>query len=177
VFFGLSVPEAQREALASHLAVCAAIAPAFRWVPPDNLHLTVRFLGSVERAVADGIAERLAAASLPAFEVELGDAGVFRHGRRVRVVWIGLRSGVERAREVAARVEAECATAGLEPDTRAFRPHLTLARSRRINGDILPALPPAPQLEPWRAQELVLFRSHLGRAGAVYEPLRSLRLG
>jgi 2'-5' RNA ligase len=170
------MPEGQRRQLAPYLAGCAAIAPAFRWVAPDNLHITLRFIGSVERVLVDGITERLAAASLPAFDVELGDSGVFRRGRQVRVVWIGLSSGVEPARELAARVEAECVTAGLQPETRAFQPHLTLARSRHRNGDILPALPPAPRLEPWRAQELVLYRSHLGRAGAVYEPLLSLRL-
>lgn len=175
-FFGLPVPEEQREALGRHLAACASIAPGFRWVVPANLHLTVRFIGSVEPELVDGIAERLEAAGLRGFELELGDLGTFKRGRLVRVVWVGLRSGAQHAVELAARVEAECARAGLEPEARGFQPHLTLARARDRDGDVLPALPDAPRVEPWRAQELVLYQSRLGRAGAVYEPRRVLRL-
>jgi 2'-5' RNA ligase len=83
---------------------------------------------------------------------------------------------VEGARELAAQVEAECVGAGLIPQTRTFQPHLTLARARAREGAQLPALPDPPRLEPWRADELVLFRSHLGRAGSVYESLRTIRL-
>lgn len=175
-FFGLPLPEERREALGRHLAACAAIAPGFRWVVPANLHLTVRFIGSVEAELVDGIAERLEAAGMRAFELELGDLGTFKRGRLVRVVWLGLRSGAQQAVELAAQVEAECARAGLETEARGFQPHLTLARARDRDGDVLPALPEAPRVEPWRAQELVLYQSRLGRAGAVYEPRRVLRL-
>jgi 2'-5' RNA ligase len=175
-FFGLPVPEMRRESLARYLAACASIAPGFRWVAAANLHLTVRFIGSVERELVDGIAERLEATGLRGFELELGDLGTFKRGRLVRVVWVGLRSGAQQAVELAARVEAECSRAGLEPEARGFQPHLTLARARDHAGDVLPALPEAPRVEPWRAHELVLYQSRLGRAGAVYEPRRALRL-
>jgi 2'-5' RNA ligase len=175
-FFGLPVPEEQRELLGRHLAACASIAPAFRWIVPANLHLTIRFIGSVERNLVDGIAERLEAAGLRSFELELGDLGTFKRGRLVRVVWVGLRSGAQQAIDLAARVEAECARAGLEPEARAFEPHLTLARASGREGDVLPPLPEPPRVEPWSAQELVLYQSRLGRAGAVYEPRRVLRL-
>ncbi len=175
-FFGLPVPEAQREELGRYLAACASIAPAFRWVVPANLHLSVRFIGTVERERVDGIADRLAGAELRGFELELGDLGTFKRGRLVRVVWLGLRSGAEPAIALAARVEAECAGAGLESEARAFQPHLTLARARARDGDVLPPLAQAPRVEPWHARELVLYQSRLARAGAVYEPLRVLRL-
>ncbi len=175
-FFGLPVPETRRESLSRYLEACASISPEFRWVVAANLHLTVRFIGSVERELVDGIADSLGAAGLRGFELELGDLGTFRRGRLVRVVWLGLRSGAEQGVELAARVEAACARAGLEPEERAFQPHLTLARARGRDGGVLPVLPEAPRVEPWRARELVLYQSRLGRAGAVYEPLRVLRL-
>ena len=175
-FFGLPVPEAQREILTGYVAECAAMTPEFRWVAPGNLHLTVRFLGSVEKRTADGIAGRLAEQKLDGFDLELGEVGTFKRGRLVRVVWIGLRRGLKAARELAAAVEAECARAGLEAEARPFQPHLTLARARGREGLVLPSLPPAPSLEAWRAGELVLYQSHLGRPGPVYQPLRSLRL-
>jgi RNA 2',3'-cyclic 3'-phosphodiesterase len=175
-FFGLPVPEPQRQLLGPYLAACGAKAPEFRWVPASNLHLTVRFIGSIERSAVDGIADRLAERPLSSFELELGEVGTFKRGRLVRVVWLQVRAGAEQARELAAEVEAECVRAGLAPESRPFQPHLTLARARARDGAILPSPPAPPDLPPWRAGELIVYRSHLGRAGAVYEPIRSLRL-
>jgi 2'-5' RNA ligase len=176
-FFGLPVPEAQRTQLDPYLAACAAATPEFRWVPAANLHLTVRFIGTVEHAVVAGIADQLARRRLGGFEVGLGGIGTFRRGRLVRVVWLQVLSGVEAARELAAQVEAECAAAGVAGETRPFQPHLTLARARAREGATLPPLPDPPSFAPWHADQLVLYRSHLGRAGSVYEPLRTIRLG
>jgi 2'-5' RNA ligase len=170
------VPEAQRRQLESYLASCAAAAPEFRWTPAANLHLTVRFIGSVECAVVDGIGDRLDQVRFPAFELAPGELGTFKRGRLVRVVWLQVSAGADQARELAAQVEAECVRAGLEPDARPFQPHLTLARARPRDGANLPGLADPPIVTPWRADELVLFSSHLGRAGAVYEPLRKVSL-
>jgi 2'-5' RNA ligase len=173
----LPVPEAHRGQLEPYLAVCSAAATEFRWTPAANLHLTVRFVGSVERAVVDEIAGRLDEQRVPAVELALGEVGTFMRGRLVRVVWLQVLAGADQASELAARVEAECVRAGLEPEARPFQPHLTLARARPREGANLPALPDPPSLPPWTAGELVLYSSHLGRGGAVYEPLRKLSLG
>jgi 2'-5' RNA ligase len=171
------VPEAQRKVLEHYLAACSAVAPEFRWTPAAMLHLTVRFIGSIEPSVVDAIANRLKELELEGFDLELGELGTFKRGRLVRVVWLQVRGGAEQARELGARVEAECGRAGLEPEARPFQPHLTLARARARDGAALPPLPSIPtDLPPWRADELVLYRSHLGRTGSVYEPLRNLKL-
>jgi 2'-5' RNA ligase len=175
-FFGLPVPEAQRQELEPYLAACAAAAPKFRWVPAANLHLTIRFAGRVERAVVEGIADRLAERGLVGFELGLGGLGTFKRGRLVRVISVQVASGLEAARELAAQVEVECARAGLIAEQRPFQPHLTLARARVREGAPLTSLTDPPRLEPWRADQLVLYRSHLGKAGSVYEPLRTIRL-
>jgi len=175
-FFGLPVPEAHRAALAPYLAACAAVTPQFRWTPASNVHLTVRFVGSVERSVVENIADRLASRELAGFELGSGEVGTFKRGRLARVVWLQVSTGTDAARALAEVVEAECVRTGLAPDTRPFKPHLTLARARPRDGAALPPLPAAPELPPWRADELVLYRSHLGRAGSVYEPLRTIRL-
>ena len=170
------MPEPQRKQLEPYLASSSAAAPEFRWTPAANLHLTVRFIGSVDRVVVDEIADRLDQFRLPAFELVLGQLGTFKRGRLVRVVWLQVSAGADQARGLAASVEAECLRAGLEPEARRFQPHLTLARARPRDGAHLPELADPPILTPWRADQLVLFSSHLGRAGAVYEPLRTLRL-
>lgn len=172
----MPVPEAQRAAMADFLAACAAAAPLFRWTPISNLHLTVRFIGSIDRGLVEAIADRLAARSLRAFDLELGGLGTFGRGRHVRVVWDGLRRGAEAVAALAAEVEAECATAGLVAEKRPFQAHLTLARARPRDGAELPALPEPPAVSPWRASELVLYASRFSRAGATYEPLRAVKL-
>jgi len=175
-FFGLPVPEAVRDELEPYLATCAMAAPLFRWVPAANLHLTVRFIGSIEHAVIEDIADRVAERPLAGFELGLGGVGTFNRGRLVRVISLEVSSGLEAAQALAAQVEAECAAAGLTAETRPFQPHLTLARARPREGASLPPLPGPPELKPWHADELVLYLSHLGRAGSVYEPLRTIRL-
>jgi len=176
-FFGIPVPDPQRELLGGFLARCATAAPEFRWSVTENLHLTVRFVGTVDRAVVEGIADRLDGTAGRAIQVALGEAGTFKRSRLARVLWLGLKSGAEDLGALAARVEAECRAAGLPPETRAFQPHLTLARARSRDGARQPDLPAMPALAPWRAEELILYWSHLKKNGAVHEPIRRIALG
>ena len=175
-FFGLPLPDPHRRALERYLVACAAAAPGFRWTPTENLHLTLRFLGHLDGSVAEDIADRVAAARPRSFELELGGVGSFKRGRLARVVWLGLRRGEGEAGELAVLAEAEAVRAGLEPESRKFHAHLTLARARERDGAALPELPRPPGLEAWTARELILYRSHLGRGGSVYEPLRTITL-
>ena len=175
-FFGLPVPEPQRQELGSFIATCASLAPAFRWTPAENLHLTIRFVGGVERSVVEPVADALVDLPPAAFDLELGSLGTFGRGPGARVVWLGLQSGADGAAAVAARVEEECLRAGLVGQNRPFRAHLTLARARARYGASLPDLPAPPSLEQWRADELILYASRLTRSGATYEVVRTLRL-
>lgn len=175
-FFGLPLPEAHRELLDGYLTECATLAPEFRWTPAANLHLTIRFLGHVELSLAEGIMDRLAGVGLRAFDLQLGEMGTFKRRRLASVIWVGLRSGADEIAGLAAAVEAESTRAGLEAEARPYHAHLTLARSRSRDGAALPVLPPVPELASWRADELILYRSRLGRGGSVYEPLRRLSL-
>jgi RNA 2',3'-cyclic 3'-phosphodiesterase len=136
----------------------------------------VRFLGQVEVAVADAIADRVAAASPRAVELELGDAGAFKRGRLARVVWLSVARGERELADIAGVAEAESVRAGLEPENRKFSAHLTLGRARARDGAPLPALPAAPRLAAWNARELILYSSRPGRGGSVYEPLRTISL-
>jgi len=92
------------------------------------------------------------------------------------VVWIGLSAGAEQVAGLAQVVEAESVRAGLEAENRRFNAHLTLARARPRDGAPLPELRAPPTLDPWRADELILYRSILGRGGSVYEPLQRISL-
>lgn len=140
------------------------------------MHLTIRFLGHVDRSLAEGIVDRLSASNVRAFDLRLAGVGTFKRGRLTRVVWLGLVSGAAEIGALAEAVEAECVRAGLEAEARRYHAHLTLARARGRDGAVLPLIAPPPDLAAWRADRLILYRSHLGRGGSVYEPLRILTL-
>lgn len=110
------------------------------------------------------------------FEIALGDRGAFGSRRHARVVWLGVEAGREPLGELAAAVESACRTAGLPPEERPFRAHLTLARAVERGGSELPELPPPPRLAPWPVEEFVLYESRLGRGPAVYAPIERFEL-
>jgi RNA 2',3'-cyclic 3'-phosphodiesterase len=175
-FFGLPAPEPQREELGRFIAASAQVAPDFRWTPTENLHLTIRFVGKVGREVVETVADALASRPMAGFKLDPGGIGTFGRGRAVRVVWLGLRAGSDAAAALAAQVDEECLRAGLVGEERSFQGHVTLARARARSGSRLPDLPALPQLDPWLADELVLYTSRLTRTGAIYEAIRTLPL-
>lgn len=157
-----------------------------RWVPPENVHLTLRFLGAVpeERldAVKAAVAEA-AAASAP-LHLDVGGTGAFPSPRRARVLWAGVGgagSEVARLSELVLGLGRLLAPLGFPPEERPFSPHLTLGRARDPRGapGLAAALaapsesPPAP----WRVTEATLFASHLSPRGPTYEALARAALG
>ncbi|HXM56931.1 MAG TPA: RNA 2',3'-cyclic phosphodiesterase [Candidatus Dormibacteraeota bacterium] len=174
-FVGLSLPDGHRQALALHLAECARLAPAYRWVEPDALHLTLRFLGHVEPGVLDAVRDGLAGIRAAPFRLALAERGTFGPRRSPRVVWLGLAEGLDACAALAAAVERACQAAGLEAEPRGFRAHVTLARAR-AEGDRLGELPEPPRLAPWTVEDFVLFESRL-RQQPRYVPLERYGLG
>lgn len=93
------------------------------------------------------------------------------------MVWLSVESGAEALGGLAEQVEQACRRAGLEPEERPFRAHLTLARAASRDGAALPDLPAPPALEPWPVGKFVLYESRLGKGPAVYVPLEEFALG
>jgi 2'-5' RNA ligase len=171
-FAALPLPDGHREELARYLAACAEAAPDFRWVLAEGLHLTLRFAGNLEDEVAGRLAAALREVRHPSFDLRVAGIGNFGGSRRASVIWMGLVDGRAEAAGLAAQCERACQKAGLEPDARSFRPHVTLARARDRRGGVLPGLPDPPELPAWRAQEFVLFRSELrGGRPPLYTPI------
>jgi 2'-5' RNA ligase len=151
--------------------------PELRWVGDDNLHLTLKFIGEVERPIANEVADSLARIRFPAFEIALCGVGRFDQ-RSGGALWAGVQPKKPVA-ELAAKVDRACVQAGLEPERRAFHPHVTLARYgrraraeaedfERRHGDLS-----SPSL---RVGEFILFESRLSRHGAHYEEVASFAL-
>lgn len=150
--------------------------PELRWVGDDNLHLTLRFIGEVERPVANDVAAALTGLAFPPFELAISGAGRFDHGRR-GALWAGV-SPKEQVKTLAAKVERACQAAGLDPERRAYHPHITLARwsGGKPRLDAWLEQHSCLRSDPWVAREFILYESRLGHSGAHYTPIASYLL-
>ena len=151
--------------------------PELGWVKDDNLHLTLRFIGEVERPLADDIVAALG--SIRGEPLTLRLAGIGRFERRSGgALWAGVEPKAPLA-ELAARVERACQAAGLPPEHRTFHPHITLARwSGRRAREVADYLERHRALtsEPFAAEAFTLFESRLSRHGANYEAVADYQL-
>jgi len=151
-----------------------------RWLPPENLHLTLKFLGETPEDGIPGIHGALGAAcgEYPAFDLTLQGAGAFPSLDRARVVWAGAGEGSEVLEDLAGRIEDALAEVGFERDGRPFRPHLTLGKSRR-GGAWLEDTERRAELGPFRfgVGSVELVRSRLSQEGAAYSTVASYPLG
>jgi 2'-5' RNA ligase len=152
-----------------------------RWVDEDNLHLTLRFVGAVERPVANDLAAALAKIAAPPFTLIADGVGHFdkrnRYGARPRALWARVpRAGL--LEELRLKVERACESAGLGREERRFTPHITLARLGAATDEIGPWLARFGNLKagPWEVSEFILYESHLGHTGAHYEPVAAFPL-
>ena len=152
-----------------------------RWVPQTNFHLTLKFLGDVEETKIEPIAQalELALRPFPRFTINAKDLGVFPDLKRPRVLWIGLEG--KKLLELASKVERALDPLGFMPETKRFKPHLTVGRWRQFDGSSRKLV---EELEKWQGHEfglstvaeVILFQSELRREGAIYHRLRVVTL-
>jgi 2'-5' RNA ligase len=187
LFVALEPPEPVRRrlgALQAELRRAASRAPdEIRWVPPENVHLSLQFLGAVpeERVAGVETALRAAAKTSRSLALELKGAGGFPSARRPRVLWAGVGGDVAALGAFVEELGRRLAPLGFPPEERAFSPHLTLGRARDTRGapGLAGALAHAAGADgaPWRAVEVVLFESHLSPKGPRYEAIARAHLG
>ena len=159
--------------------------PSVKWVDPNSIHLTLKFLGNVPVDRIDNItgAMEKAAQGISPFHLEVKDLGVFPNLRRVQVVWVGISGQVERLSQLQQRIESNLAPLGFAPESRPFTPHLTLARvrdqaspdERQRFGQLIAnaRFEAAFTLE---VASISLMRSQLTREGAIYSRISSAGL-
>ncbi|HEX6069041.1 MAG TPA: RNA 2',3'-cyclic phosphodiesterase [Longimicrobiaceae bacterium] len=177
LFLGIPLPPAARDDLAAQLRRCFPRGLPGRAVPPENWHLTVRFLGATAPEAAERIRAELAAAPLGAsFHLTLRELGAFPRPARATVIWLGAHEGAEEMRRLAGSVGDALWRAGVAREERPFAAHLTLARLPRpadVRQLVGAGGSPALRL---RIEEVVLYRSHLGHGPPRYEPMQRLPL-
>jgi len=168
LFVAIRPPEAIRDLLIDAMDDSAA----FRWQDDGQLHLTLRFIGEIERPLANDLADALGRIRSEQLTLRINDVGRFEQ-RNSGALWAGVEPKAPLA-ALAAKIERACVGVGLEPERRAFHPHITLARWKGRRGyEVQQFLERARGLvsEPFVVDTFSLFESHLSRHGAHYEPV------
>ncbi len=168
LFVAIALPDETRERLAG----LQEGIPGARWVPAENLHLTLHFIGEVDGRQAHDIDAALAAVRGPVFSIALAGVGQFGAKSKLRALWAGVEPSDPLLR-LQAKVAQAVRSAGIATESRKFKPHVTLARFK--NG-----ANPGPRLydylarhglfraAPFAAESFILYSSFLGQAGAIY---------
>jgi 2'-5' RNA ligase len=180
-FFAVELGDEARR-VAAALAERLAREPggdAVRWVRPEALHVTLRFLGATPRARIPALvaAVRRETAGLVPFPLRLGALGAFPSSRRPRVVVVGVESDAGALAALAAAAERGAVAAGFAPEARAFHGHVTLGRVRGERSRV--RLPEGERCEapPFPVDALVLFQSEAAPGGSRYSALERIGLG
>src|SRR5206468_1626065 len=151
--------------------------PEFRWQDEEQLHLTLRFIGEVDRPVADDLASALGSVRAGCFPARINGVGRFEQ-RNSGALWAGVEPK-EPIAALAAKVERVCQSVGLEAERRAYHPHITLARWKgRRTREVASYLERHRGLvsDPWEVDAFILFESRLSKHGAHYEEVASYAL-
>lgn len=175
LFVGIPMPEMVVERLSS----LASGLPGARWVPPENYHLTLRFLGEIDEGTAHDVDEALDLVTGPAFPLTLSGLGSFGSGHKQHALWAGLADS-DPLLHLQAKVESALVRSGQPAEQRKYSPHVTLA--------YLTDTPPAKlanymganglfQAGPFNVDRFCLYESVLGRSGATYHILQDYPLG
>ncbi len=143
-----------------------------RWQDDEQLHLTLRFIGEVDRHRAEDIAAAIGALHAPALPARIAGVSLFERQGRPHMLWAGVQP-FEPLEALHRKVDGLLGRVGIAPDTRAFTPHITLARLNRATGPVAPFLALHGDLAspPFVFSHVTLYESELGRGGSRYHPV------
>ena len=166
LFVALDLPQEAR----ARLARLATGLPGARWLPPENYHLTLRFLGEMPAHRAEELDGALAALRGRGFILQISGVGVFEKAGRPHALWAGVERNPQ-LEHLQAKIETAVQRVGFEPERRRFNPHVTVARLDNAPPNKLAEWVQAHNLlraGPVSVEHFTLFSSRLGKDAAVY---------
>ena len=181
-FIAITPPSTLQQTMAEVRQVFQRLSLAWRWVTPDHIHLTLRFLGNVPEASVASLCQAMEHASQgqTAFPLRARTLGCFPHPTRPRVLWVGLDDPSQALGRLNERLTAALTPLGFPPEDRPFHPHLTLARVQSMtrSSQLLPILQTFQNRDfgEFLVTQVHLVQSQLQRGGALHTILRSVRL-
>jgi 2'-5' RNA ligase len=184
-FIAVELPEKIRLELA-HLegSLKSEVTPFVKWVDPQSIHLTLKFLGNVAPDKVTEITEAVteAARGISPFDLEVGGLGAFPNAKQPRVAWVGIRGEVDKLMSLQQRVDSNLSPLCFPKESRPFSPHLTLGRLREKTsprerqhlGELLMSTGFETAFR-FKVDAISLMRSRLTPAGAVYSCLARVK--
>jgi 2'-5' RNA ligase len=184
LFVAMDIPHAAKDLINSAINELRGDVEGARWVKPQNLHLTLKFIGEYTEEGLSRLSNEIRATGerCTAFKAALGGCGAFPSRGRARVIWVGMDTGIEEAGAVARKLDARLEKVGVKREERPFRGHITLARSKRpqectsVLADLERLLGGLREIS-FEVDEMVLYRSILGPPGPTYTALERVPLG
>ena len=176
LFVALDLPWVLRDRIAG---IAGAGIPGARWVPPENYHVTLRFIGETPGYRAEDIDAALAGLRARRFTLTLTGLGTFSKGGRSTALWVGVERNPQ-LDHLQNKIETALQRCGLEPERRRFQPHVTLARLDNVAEVKLASYVQAHNLfraDPVGVEHFTLFSSQLGKEASVYTPEVEYTLG
>ena len=181
-FIAITPPPTLQQTMAEVRQAFQHLSLPWRWVTPDHIHLTLRFLGNVPEESVPSLHQAMAQAAQgqTAFPLRATALGCFPHPARPRVLWVGLDDPSQTLGRLNVRLMAALTPLGFPPEDRPFQPHLTLARAQKT----VPSRQLFPMLQTYQNQDfgeflvtqLHLVQSQLRRGGSLHTFLRSVTL-
>jgi len=181
-FISIEIPHPIREEIARLAEPLKGIRGRVSWSGPNNMHMTLKFLGDCTRGRLGAISKKLAAigARHKPFQIGFEGMGVFPRPAAPKVIWLGIGEGKEPLAQLANDVRSSMESIGFKPETRPFKPHITLGRVKYLTQpyELADAMASVPKIsiEPVIADYIYLMRSQLDPKGAVYTVIERLSL-
>jgi len=180
-FIAINLPDTIKAEIGAIIERLRNAGPPARWVPAQNLHVTIKFLDEISDAQVKPLIGAITAAigQTKPFELKLGGFGFFPNERKSRVFWIGIESGFDILKEVARNVDRQTESLGFAPEKRPFSAHITLARLRQPGpaGNLAVAASHVDyHSEAIQVTGIDLMKSVLSPKGAAYSVLGSVPL-
>ncbi|MGQ9499439.1 MAG: RNA 2',3'-cyclic phosphodiesterase [Dissulfurimicrobium sp.] len=182
IFIAIEIPDNCRGLIRERLDAWRLCQADIRWVKPDNLHFTLKFLGEVTEDQIEIIclASRNIAASHKVFSVSLAGTGVFPCPRNPKVLWIGAMGDLDMFCSLQNALDLMLEKAGFKRETRPFSPHLTTGRvrsRRKIAVFLNEYLKEKIESAPFTVKELAVYKSEITGHGPLYHLLARYPLG
>jgi len=181
-FIALELPQEMKKALADLQAELRSRTDCVRWVKPEHIHLTLKFLGPTEEGLVEPVARILSnlAQGVTPFRTQIAGLGAFPNSRNPKVMWVGMPGEQGSLLKFQQQLEDALAPVGFAKEKRLFAPHLTLGRVKEGKGkrelEQLIETYQSKNLGNFAADKIIFFRSDLQPSGPVYSALKTIKL-
>lgn len=150
-----------------------------RWTSPGTMHLTLRFVGEVEKfSQKNQLVDELASIQVPSFEMTIKGLGYFPPRKQPKVVWAGIKQN-NTLMKLQKSVEQACRSVGFDPEKRPYKPHITIARVKNVSKKEVNTFfnqHKRVRIEEIPVEEFILYESKLHPDGAIHSPLERFEL-